>query len=146
MIVAAAGDRPGPVAFPGSLPNLLTVAAGNTFDEAKSAWTRDGETGWASAHGPQVGLLAPGVQVPTTGQHGGRISFGGTAAAAAIVAGACALVLSLRPHMAEAELRELLGMTADPVGQHRYAEGRNDHCGQGRVNVLEAVEAARALL
>lgn len=146
VIVAAAGDRPGPVTFPGSLPNLVTVAAGNAFDEAKSHWTRDRETDWGSAHGPQVGLLAPGVQMLSTGPAGGRVSFGGTAAAAAMVAGACALVLSLRPHMAEAELRELLGMTADPVGQHRYAEGRNEYCGQGRVNVLEAVEAARALL
>lgn len=146
LIVAAAGDQDGPVAFPGSLPNLLTVAAGNAFDEAKSPWTRDGETGWGSAHGPQVGLLAPGVQMSAAGPRGGRMSFGGTAAAAAMVAGACALVLSLRPRMAEAELRELLAMTADPVGQHRYAEGRNEYCGYGRVNVLEAVEAARALL
>ena len=145
VIVAAAGDRPGPVPFPGSLPNLLTVTAGNAFDEAKSAWTRDGETGWGCAFGPQVGLMAPGVQLVTAAHGGGHVSFGGSAAAAAIVAGACALVLSVRPRMTEAELRELLGATADPVGQHRYAGGRNDYCGQGRVNVLEAVEAARAL-
>jgi thermitase len=146
LIVAAAGDQPGPVAFPGSLPNLLTVAASNSFDEAKNPWTRDGEPGWGSAHGPEVDLLAPGVQVLSTGPGGRRIRFGGTAAAAAMVAGACALVLSLRPHLTEAELRELLTATADPVGQHRYAEGRNDYCGHGRINVLEAVETARSLL
>lgn len=146
VIVAAAGDRPGPVAFPGSLPNLLTIAAGNAADEAKTPWTRDREAGWGSASGPQVSLMAPGVGLLSTGRGGQRIRFGGTAAAAATVAGACALLLSARPALTEAELRELLTTTADPVGQHRYAEGRNDHCGHGRINVLEAVETARALL
>ena len=56
------------------------------------------------------------------------------------------LVLASSNHGKLQELRELLVATADPVGQYRYAEGRNDYCGHGRINVLEAVEAARSLL
>lgn len=154
VIVIAAGNESGPVVFPGQLPNVLTVAASNEFDEFKSPTSRDGETGWGSCFGPEVGIAAPGVHNRTTdissksgydpGNYAGH--FGGTSASAPIVAGACGLVLSANPKLRESEVRAILQNTADKVGKKPYgANGRNNFFGAGRLNVLAAVKAARAM-
>jgi len=154
VVVAAAGNDEvlgGKVEFPGTLPEVLTVAASNEWDEPKTTQSRDNERWWGSSFGPEVDLAAPGVDNFTTDNVGlpgfTRTSyvpdFNGTSSATPIVAGAAALVLCANPDLAEAEVRKILCDTADKVGSIPYVDGRNDHMGHGRVNVLEAVRAAR---
>jgi subtilisin family serine protease len=147
VVVVAAGNNGGTVLFPASLPNVLTVGASNQFDEAKTFESADKETYWASCRGPEIDVAAPGVQNLTTditgtgGYDAGNYApaFNGTSSATPIVAGACALLLSKKPALREAEVRQAIVATADKVGQFPYVNGRNDYMGGGRLNVLAAI-------
>jgi subtilisin family serine protease len=154
VVVAAAGNDDGPVAFPASMEGVLCVAASNEYDEPKTPRSRDGETWWGSNHGVGVDLAAPGVHNVTTDimgaggySAGGSLgphytaTFNGTSSSTPIVAGAAALMLSARPDLREAEVREILRRTADKVGGVEYADGWNERMGHGRLNVLAALEA-----
>jgi subtilisin family serine protease len=151
VIVIAAGNQFGPVSFPGALPNVLTVSASNEYDEAKTPTSRDGENWWGTNHGPEIGVAAPGVHNLTTdisgaaGYLGGDYDpkFNGTSSATPIVAGACGLLLSANANLRESEVRTIIGGTADKVGPYMYVEGRNDFFGNGRLNLLSAIEAVR---
>lgn len=149
IIVVAAGNSGGRVLFPASLPDVLTVSASNEYDEAKTVTSADGETFWASCNGPEIDVAAPGVHNLTTditgpgGYAPGNYApaFNGTSSATPLVAGACALLLSKRPNLSEAQVRQVIVATADKVGQFPYANGRNDYMGNGRLNLLAAINA-----
>lgn len=151
VIVIAAGNQFSDVSFPGTLPNVLTVSASNEFDEAKSPTSRDGETWWGTNHGANVSVAAPGVHNLTTdisgaaGYVGGDYDpkFNGTSSSTPIVAGACGLVLSANGNLSEADVRSIIQRTADKVGPFPYVDGRNDFFGNGRLNVLAAIQAAQ---
>lgn len=150
VVVIAAGNDFGAVSFPGDLPNVLTVAASNEFDEAKTPTSLDGENWWGTNHGPEVDVAAPGVHNLTTdisGNSGYDLgdytpTFNGTSSATPIVAGACGLILSANPDLTEAEVRAIVKRAADKVGQFPYSGDRNDFFGDGRLNVLGAVKLA----
>jgi subtilisin family serine protease len=159
LVVMAAGNDSGPVAFPANLPNVLAISASNEFDEPKTKTSADGETWWGSNFGPEVDLAAPGVHNFTTDivgadgdNPGGAVNadymnnFNGTSSSTPIVAGVAGLVLSINPNLTEAQMRRLLTQTADKVGQVVYTNGRNNQMGQGRVNALRAVQAAPAFV
>lgn len=153
IIVIAAGNAFGPVGFPGSLPNILTVAASNEYDEAKTPSSKDGENWWGTCHGPEISVAAPGVHNLTTDISGvaGYVAgnydpkFNGTSSATPIVAGACGLILSINPALREDEVRSIIRTTADKVGPYPYVAGRNDFFGEGRLNVLAAIVSAKAM-
>lgn len=150
VIVVAAGNMSQEVSFPATLPNVLSIAASNEYDEAKTPDSRDGEKFWGTNKGPEIDVAAPGVHNLTTditgtsGYDGGDYfaTFNGTSSATPLVAGACALILSANPHLNEAAVRDIIKNTADKVGQFPYRNGRNDYFGHGRLNVLNAVQAA----
>ncbi len=154
IVVIAAGNDSGPVSFPGTLADLLTVSASNEFDEFKSRTSRDGEGWWGSNQGPEVDVAAPGVHNYTTditGSDGYNPApdgdyypiFNGTSSATPIVAGAVGLLLSANPTLGEAAVRQIIRNTADKVGGLHYFQGRNDQMGYGRLNVERAVKEAR---
>lgn len=72
-------------------------------------------------------------------------AFGGTSAATPLVAGVCALMLSVNPDLYAWEVKEILQQTADKVGNKSdYINGHSLIFGYGRINALNAVkEAAR---
>ncbi len=155
VVLMAAGNDSGPVAFPANLSNVLAISASNELDQPKTRNSADGESWWGSNFGPEVDLAAPGVHNFTTdivGQAGdnpgGALNadyvnnFNGTSSATPIVAGVAALVLSVNPNLTEAQVRRLLTQTADKVGAVIYTNGRNNQMGQGRVNALRAVRVA----
>jgi subtilisin family serine protease len=147
VIVVAAGNIAGPVQFPGTLPQVLTVAASNQYDEPKTLDSRDGDRSWGSNFGPEVDLAAPGVAIysttiPVRNRGFYTDAFDGTSAATPIVAAAAAQVLAANPRLTERRVRDILKATADRVGWLPYQGGRNDHMGHGRVNVLRAVRRA----
>ena len=148
--VVAAGNDSGPVSYPGSLPTVLTVSASNEYDEFKTKTSRDGENWWGSNFGPEIDIAAPGVHNLTTDiagesgySAGDYADFNGTSSATPIVAGAAALVLSAEPELGEEEVRERLKNTADQVGAQPYQNGRNDQFGDGRLNVLAALQLSQ---
>ena len=153
VVVTAAGNEEifdGRIDFPGNLAEVLTVSASNQYDQPKTIKSKDNERWWGSSYGPEVDVAAPGVDNYTTDNVGAAgftngdfvSDFNGTSSATPIVAGAAALVLCADAELTEAEVRAILRDSADQVGSIPYVDGRNDHMGCGRVNVLAAVEAA----
>ncbi len=69
--------------------------------------------------------------------------FGGTSAAAPIVAGVCALILSANPNLTAREVKDILIQTADKIGNPwEYVAGHSRKYGYGRVNAENAVAEA----
>ena len=73
--------------------------------------------------------------------------FGGTSSACPLVAGICALILSVNPELTAKEVKEILMKTADKIGSpSEYVNGHSVKYGAGRVNADKAVaEALRRL-
>jgi subtilisin family serine protease len=104
--VVAAGNTGGPVRFPGTSPDVLTVAAVGRVGEfpLTSRHARqipayvDVVSGYFSArfssHGPEVDVCAPGVAVVSSVPPAGYAAWDGTSAAASHVTGLAALVLA----------------------------------------------------
>jgi subtilisin family serine protease len=71
-------------------------------------------------------------------------AFTGTSAATPVVAGAAALLLSIRPELTANEVAWILTETAAKVGSQAYdASGRNDTLGHGRLDLGAAAAMAR---
>ncbi|MBK6901386.1 MAG: S8 family serine peptidase [Saprospirales bacterium] len=69
--------------------------------------------------------------------------FGGTSGATPIVAGICALMLSVNPDLTSREVKQILKDTADKVGSpSEYVNGHSLRFGYGRVNADRAVAEA----
>ncbi len=146
VVCFAAGNTNNSVIYPGTLPEVITVAACNEWGERKSTSSRDGETWWGSCFGPEVDVSAPGVHITTTDIHGASgytatdyiATFNGTSAATPHVAGVAALVLSVNPNLRAAEVEAILRASTDDIG----SQGYDVYTGFGRINAWKAVQAA----
>lgn len=126
VVVAAAGNE----AFfepSGDNPNILTIAATDGNDQI-TLWTNTGNN---------VDLTAPGT-VFSTFPGGSYNSASGTSVSSPIVAGAAALVLSVKPSLTGSEVQNILKESADDLG----SVGWDASYGWGRVNVGRAVSLA----
>lgn len=66
--------------------------------------------------------------------------FGGTSSSTPLVAGICALLLSLRPGLSAPEVKALICRTARPIGdQQGYQDGHSVHFGHGCIDAAAAV-------
>ena len=150
VVVIAAGNEDAKVSYPGNLKDVLTVSASNEYDEPKTKFSQDGEYWWGSCFGAEVDIAAPGVHNLTTDMSGNKgynkehnyTDFNGTSSSTPIVAGIAALMLSANPSLSEKEVRDIIKRTADKVGHVPYVQGHNHRMGFGRVNALNAVNAA----
>ncbi|HYC59294.1 MAG TPA: S8 family serine peptidase [Thermoanaerobaculia bacterium] len=99
----------------------------------------------ASGFGAGLDLIAPGVSVPglagTDNLNAGLARASGGSFAAPCVAGVASLMLSVNPELTAERLRNLLWESADPVV---VGKQRSDEVGWGRLNALQAVQAAIA--
>lgn len=69
--------------------------------------------------------------------------FGGTSSACPLVAGICALMLSVNPELTAKEVKTILMKTADKIGApSEYINGHSLKYGHGRVNADKAVAEA----
>lgn len=124
LVVAAAGNDAGELAFPASIDGVIAVASTG----------RDGALLPASNRGAAWQLAAPGESILSTALGGGYAARTGTSFAAPIVTATLAALQSLRPRLRAEEAVDILRRTARPLSG--IAEG-------GR---LDSGAAAEALL
>lgn len=126
VVTAAAGNQ---ATFDSSSdnPNILTISATDANDLLASF----------SNTGNNIDLAAPGT-VFTTYEGASYGNSGGTSVAAPIVAGAAALVLSVKPTLTATQVQDILKQSADDLGP----TGWDTSYGWGRVNVARAVSLA----
>lgn len=132
--VASAGnssfdnDNPNFTNFPSSynIPGIISVAATDNRDQL---------SGFSSFGAQTVELAAPGTDILTTTEGGGYDFVSGTSYASPIVAGAVALLKTVKPNASAVEIREALFNSVDalPSLQGRVRSG-------GRLNVARAIQ------
>lgn len=129
VVTAAGNDDKDNADYPGKYPEVLTVGASG----------RDGKLASFSTTGPQVDIVAPGVDIVTTGNRGADDYYkgDGTSEATAVVSGAAALLRAKFPDLSAAEIVHRLTATATDAGP----KGRDDSYGYGRLNVVKALTA-----
>lgn len=140
-------------------PDIISVAA-STSRDMRSHYSNFGKEVWVCA--PSSGAGGAGIVTSdVTGfiQRGGfrmplgyapgdyTFEFGGTSSACPLVAGICALVLSVNPNLTAKEVKTLLKETARKIGDgDGYVDGHSRYFGYGCVNAEEAVKAAAGSL
>lgn len=98
----------------GGTPNVMSVAAIGR-DGARARWGPGSESNYDKDVAGTVTIAAPGTDVLASRPNGELTMFGGTSAATPMVSGVAALVLSLRPELSGAELRQVLVDSAAPL-------------------------------
>jgi Subtilase family/SPOR domain len=69
--------------------------------------------------------------------------FGGTSSSCPLVAGICALILSVHPDLTAKQVKEIITKTADKIGSpSEYTNGHSIKYGYGRINADRAVAEA----
>jgi subtilisin family serine protease len=162
VLVAATGNEDIPESrFPGSDSRTIGVGGSNRSDERKRIGDASSEPGWGACYGPDVDVVAPCLEIPTTDRLAGAGydagdyfgGFNGTSSATPCVAGLAALILSLRPDLSNVDVRSIIESTCDKISPHLYAYANvagkpsgtwNDEVGYGRINAERALLAACA--
>jgi subtilisin family serine protease len=139
------------------LPDVIAVAASTSLDE-RSDYSNYGKEIWICAPSSGAGgwgILTADVTGSTT-LNGTTVAlgyspedytyeFGGTSSACPLVAGICALLLSIDRDLTAAQVRQIIAETARRIGeQESYEGGRSIYFGHGCVNAEAAVEAVLA--
>ncbi len=131
---------------------VLIVSSGNTGTFATtsdnsnvivvSATTQADAVASFSTVGSYVDLSAPGVGIMTTAPGNNYQLVSGTSFSTPLVAGAVALMLSVNPNLAPAELDNILKVASDDLN----GDGWDPAYGWGRLNVERAVGIVQAKL
>ena len=138
VIVAATQNFYGAVVFPASMPEVIGVGA---ID-------RNGRRPSFSNFGTGLDVVAPGAanSILTTHWHGGYRYYGHTSIATPHVAGIAALILSVRPDLTQAQVRNVITSTARRLPHYPPSSGTwNNQVGHGLVDAYEAVMAVLGL-
>ncbi|HEU5084984.1 MAG TPA: S8 family serine peptidase [Acidimicrobiales bacterium] len=156
VVVVAAGNqgpKAGTVTKPGDDPKVITVGAYNDKgtvhggDDATVSWTSQGPTAAGVA---KPDLVAPGRRLVATRSYGSTIAAenekaliepsyirgSGSSQAAAVTAGAVALLLDARPDLTPDQVKRLLTSTANPLSGAAVSQQ-----GAGRLDLAEALTA-----
>ncbi|MDZ5441950.1 S8 family serine peptidase [Micromonospora sp. 4G57] len=129
VIVASAGNRPedSGVGYPASEDRVIAVGGTD----------RKGNHAALSVTGREIDVVAPAVDMYSTGIDGKYRKGTGTSDATAIVAGAAALIRSRYPYLPAAEVAHRLTATAIDKGP----PGRDDEYGYGLIDLVAALTA-----
>ncbi|MBD3271347.1 MAG: S8 family serine peptidase, partial [Elusimicrobia bacterium] len=131
VLVAAAGnDFTYTECYPAAYPEVIGVAA-TDHDDNRSHWGSYG-----SNVGPWIDIAAPGTNilstVPSRVASSGYISWNGTSMACPHVAGAAAMIRSVKPAFTNEEIRSTIKINSDPINPDFYI-------GQGRLNLQKTL-------
>ncbi|MCE7747899.1 MAG: S8 family serine peptidase [Candidatus Heimdallarchaeota archaeon] len=139
VVVAAAGNylliNPG-VDYPAKYEKAIAVAnlKAKPSPEAPTSVTRNS----GSCKGPELDLSAPGTEILSTWLSGEYLKADGTSMAAPMVAGTCALILSVDSHFFPYDVRDILIETILDLG----VEGHDNKYGYGEINAWRATDLA----
>lgn len=129
-------------------PDVIAIAACTSRDE-RSSYSNFGKSIFLTA--PSSGQGGMGILTTDVQDEAGyslddyTYDFGGTSSATPLVAGICALLLSLKPAITSAELKEVLKSTARKIGaQSSYDQ--NGHSVQFGFGCINAVDAVRKII
>ena len=131
IFVTAAGNGGATnLSFPGYLREPITVGATDAQDRRA----------FFSNSGPQLDLVAPGLDVVTVGLTGEQEWVRGTSFSTPLVSGVCTLLAALRPDLTQADARLLLCLGAeDAVGGPTDTPGFDPFHGWGRLNAYHTL-------
>lgn len=130
LLVGASGnDGVNGVYFPAAYADCIPVGA---LDST-------GVLAYFSNYGPELELVAPGVNVLSTTPRNGYWYADGTSMASPEVAGLAALLLSYDPTLTNAEVRGILDASTIDMG----SSGRDMYYGYGLVNAYRAMELCK---
>lgn len=125
VLVAAAGNSNTSSKFyPAAYTNVISVAATDNNDQKASF----------SNYGNWVLVASPGVCIASTYKNSGYAWMSGTSQASPAVTGLAALVFARFPAYTNAQVRDTLFSSADPIS------GTGSFWVYGRVNALRAVQ------
>ena len=123
VVFSAGNGNSDVVAYPARLPKVVSVGAISTCGVRKYPNSCDDGQGWGSNYGPDLCVVAPGVNIPTTGINNDYLiptltssGFNGTSAACPHVAGVAALMLSANPYLTSKQVSDIIKSTARKVG------------------------------
>ena len=148
LVLFAAGNSNNDVIYPATIEDVIAVGAASPCDERKSPSSCDGEN-WGSCYGPELDIVAPGVEWWSTDMmgDGGYVSgnyfdhMNGTSSATPAAAGVAGLIVSYVPCLAGTQVREILQQSAeDLVGPpEEDLPGWDEFMGWGRINANDAL-------
>jgi subtilisin family serine protease len=155
VVLCASSDNGdvGWVGYPASHPKVIAVGASDQNDLRVSV------ANWGSQWGPELDVVAPGIQCWTTDLQGNLGdteldyfgSFQGTSCACPHVAGLAGLIRSLYPSLTNVEVRRVIETTCEKISPAVYTyqldPGKpngpwNEEVGYGRINLLRALDQA----
>lgn len=160
VLVAATGNENQNVSrFPATDPRTIGVGGSNRDDVRKAIGDTSIESWWGACYGPDVDVVAPCLEIPTTDRLAGAgytptdydMRFNGTSSATPHVAGLAGLIISVHPALTNAEVRQIMSETTDKINAAGYTylatAGKpygtwNDQVGYGRINAERAVLVA----
>ena len=159
ILYAAGNEGLDYVNFYAAHPDVICVAASDSKDRYASYSNQGPEVSVCAPSNGDWPLIAaraswdPGTTIRGDGawkyfadgiwRDGPYKHFGGTSGATPIVAGICALMLSVNPDLTAREVKEILQNTADKIGPPSgYVNGHSRKHGYGRVNADKAVAEA----
>ncbi|HET9218437.1 MAG TPA: Ig-like domain-containing protein [Terriglobia bacterium] len=123
VLVAASGnDNSSAPAFPAGDKSVIGVSATDENDLFATG----------SNYGPAVFMAAPGTNIVSTYKDGGYITWSGTSASAALVAGAAAFMRAVDPSLTNGAVVGRLARNADPAGLQ-------SETGNGRLQIARAL-------
>ena len=130
---------------------ILVMAAGNVWvhkdtpdDPYIIAVGMVNQIDWKTqfdSFGPFIDIVAPGTAIYTTEVGGKYIQDTGTSIAAAVVSGAAALILSVKPDLNADQLTDVLFRSTIDLG----TPGRDDSFGVGRLDLSKTLEILHTL-
>lgn len=159
ILFAAGNDDLDYISFYATHPDVIAVGASTSQDEHASYSNRGRELDVVAPSNGDWPITAAraswdeGTHVRGPGafrfwadgksRGEGYKHFGGTSSATPLVAGICALMLSVNPDLTAKEVKEILTKTADKIGHpSEYVNGHSVKYGYGRVNADKAVMEA----
>lgn len=160
VLVAATGNEDQPISrFPATDPRTLGIGGSNKDDVRKSIGDTSSENWWGACYGPDVDVVAPCLEIPTTDRLGAAgytgsdydMAFNGTSSATPHVAALAGLILSLCPKLTNTDVYRIIAETCDKINLSGYTYlatvGKpfgtwTKEVGYGRINVERALLTA----
>ena len=129
--------------------NNLSYPSSNEYVIAVGGIDRNNRRAPFSNYGNNLSVVAPGIDIFSTGLNNTYLSSDGTSFAAPQVSGVAALILSVNPDLTAKQVADIIEQTAQKVGGYNYQNTYtrpngtwNNEMGYGLVDAYKALQKA----